>query len=77
MLMLAVATSIDAMVAGFSLTLLEVDPFIACGIIGITTFFFSWTGVLIGAKCGVWLESKAELLGGTILIAIGFKILYG
>ncbi|MBN2810023.1 MAG: manganese efflux pump [Deltaproteobacteria bacterium] len=75
MLMLAFATSIDAMAAGFTLTLLEVNPFIACGIIGVTTFIFSWVGVLVGAKSGVWLESKAELLGGVILIAIGFKFL--
>lgn len=75
MLMLAIATSIDAMAAGFTLTLLEVNPFIACAIIGATTFLFSWAGVLVGAKSGVWLESKAELLGGAILIAIGFKIL--
>ena len=75
MLMLAIATSIDAMAAGFTLTLLEVNPFIACAIIGVTTFIFSWVGVFFGAKSGVWLESKAELLGGVILIAIGLKIL--
>ena len=75
MLMLAIATSIDAMAAGFTLTLLEVNPFIACAIIGVTTFLFSWVGVFVGAKSGVWLESKAELLGGVILIAIGLKIL--
>ena len=71
MLMLAIATSIDAMAAGFTLTLLEVNPFIACVIIGVTTSIFSWVGVFVGAKSGVWLESKAELLGGVILIAIG------
>jgi manganese efflux pump family protein len=76
MLVLAIATSIDAMAAGFTLTLLEINPFIACGIIGATTFLFSWAGVFVGAKSGVWLESKAELLGGVILIAIGFKILF-
>lgn len=75
MLMLAIATSIDAMAAGFTLTLLEVNPFIACAIIGVTTFLFSWVGVFVGEKNGVWLESKAELLGGVILIAIGVKIL--
>ena len=75
MLMLAIATSIDAMAAGFTLTLLEVNPFIACAIIGVTTFIFSWVGVFVGVKSGVWLESKAELLGGVILIAIGLKIL--
>jgi len=75
MLMLAIATSIDAMAAGFTLTLLEVNPFIACTIIGVTTFLFSWVGVFVGEKSGVWLESKAELLGGVILIVIGLKIL--
>ncbi len=75
MLMLAIATSIDAMAAGFTFTLLELNPFIACGIIGVTTSIFSWVGVLVGAKSGVWLESKAELSGGVILIAIGFKFL--
>lgn len=75
MIMLAIATSLDAMAAGFSLTILEVNPFIACIIIGVTTFCFSWAGVFIGTKSGTWLESKAELLGGIILILIGFKIL--
>ena len=75
MLILAIATSIDAMAAGFTLTLMEVNPFLACGIIGITTFLLSWIGVFVGAKSGTWLESKAELLGGVILVLIGFKLL--
>ena len=74
MLMLAIATSIDAMAAGFTLTILEVNPFIACIIIGVTTFCFSWAGVFVGTKSGTWLESKAELFGGIILVLIGFKI---
>ncbi|MEI6896652.1 MAG: manganese efflux pump MntP family protein [Psychromonas sp.] len=75
MLLLAIATSIDAMAAGFTLTILEVNPFIACFIIAITTFLFSWLGVLIGAKSGTWLESKAEFLGGITLIIMAFKII--
>ena len=75
MLMLAIATSIDAMAAGFALTLLDVGPFLACLIIGLTTFAFSWGGVYIGVKSGTWLENKAELLGGIVLILIGLKIL--
>ncbi|MCR8922060.1 manganese efflux pump MntP family protein [Dasania sp. GY-MA-18] len=75
MLMLAIATSIDALAAGFSLTVLAVNPFVACLIIGLVTFGFSWLGVFVGAKTGTYLESKAELLGGIVLIAIGFKIL--
>lgn len=74
MLMLAIATSIDAMAAGFTLTMLDVNPFIACIIIGVTTFCFSWAGVYVGTKSGTWLESKAELFGGIILVLIGFKI---
>jgi manganese efflux pump family protein len=75
MLMLAIATSIDAMAAGFTLTLLNINPFMACGIIGLTTFVFSWAGVYIGSRSGTWLESKAELLGGVVLILIGLKII--
>ena len=75
MLTLAIATSVDAMAAGFSLPLLDVDPFLACALIGIVTFLFSFLGVFIGRKSGTWLESKAELLGGLVLIGIAFKFL--
>ncbi|WP_088329663.1 manganese efflux pump MntP family protein [Lacimicrobium sp. SS2-24] len=75
MFVLAIATSIDAMAAGFSLTLLDVTPMLACLLIGVTTFIFSMAGVFIGAKSGTWLESKAELFGGIILILIGLKVL--
>ncbi|MDO8465286.1 MAG: manganese efflux pump MntP family protein [Gallionella sp.] len=75
MLILAIATSIDAMAAGFSLTLLDANPYIACLIIGATTFAFSWVGVFIGRKSGTWLENKAEIFGGVVLILIGIKIL--
>jgi putative Mn2+ efflux pump MntP len=75
MLLLSIATSIDAMAAGFSLTLLEVNAYLACAIIGVTTFAFSWAGVRIGEKSGTWLESKAEIFGGVVLILIGVKML--
>lgn len=75
MLILAIATSIDAMAAGFALTLLDVGPFVACLIIGVTTYIFSYIGVFIGTKSGTWLESKAEFFGGVVLILIGLKIL--
>ncbi|WP_448567686.1 manganese efflux pump MntP [Thalassotalea ganghwensis] len=75
LLILAIATSVDAMAAGFSLTLLAVEPLSACLIIGLTTFIFSYIGVYVGAKSGTWLESKAEILGGIVLILIGFKLL--
>jgi putative Mn2+ efflux pump MntP len=75
LLLLAIATSIDAMAAGFSLTLLEVNAYLACAIIGVTTFAFSWVGVRIGEQSGTWLESKAEMFGGVVLILIGIKML--
>jgi len=77
MLVLAVATSIDAMAAGFALNLLDFDAFAACAIIGLTTAAFSAAGVYIGRGSGTWLESKAELFGGMVLILIGLKILMG
>ena len=74
LLTLAIATSIDAMAAGFSLMLLPVHPLFACAIIGFVTFFFSVIGVYIGKFTGTWLEGKAEIFGGIVLIVIGFKI---
>jgi len=75
MLLLALATSIDAMAAGFALTLLDVGPLLACLMIGVATALFSWAGVYIGRRSGTWLESKAELLGGVVLVLIGLRIL--
>lgn len=77
MLTLAIATSVDAMAAGFSLTLLQVNPWVACAIIGVTTALFSVAGVYIGRRSGTCLESKAELLGGVVLILVAIKILVG
>jgi putative Mn2+ efflux pump MntP len=76
MLVLAVATSIDAMAAGFVLNLFEVNVMVACSIIGVTTFIFSYAGVIIGTKSSEWLGSRAELFGGVVLILIGLKILF-
>lgn len=75
MLILAIATSIDAMAAGFSLTLLDANPYIACLAIGAITFAFSVAGVFVGKKSGTWLEGKAEIFGGIVLILIGIKLL--
>lgn len=75
LLLLALATSIDAMAAGFTLNLLELNPYISMLIIGCITFLFSFLGVVIGSRSGGFLEEKAEKLGGIILILIGLKIL--
>ncbi len=75
MMILAIATSIDALAAGFTLTFFTLEPFVSILLIGITTFIFSMAGVYFGEKTGTFLESRAELLGGLILIGIGVKIL--
>jgi putative Mn2+ efflux pump MntP len=76
MFALAVATSIDALAAGFTLTILDVNPFVACAIIGLSTLVFSGMGIFVGVKSGTWLESKAELFGGIVLVLIGCKLLF-
>ncbi|GAA0324274.1 manganese efflux pump MntP family protein [Psychrobacter aestuarii] len=76
LLTLAIATSIDAMAAGFTLNLLALNAWLACAIIAVVTAVFSWAGVYLGKRSGTWLEEKAELLGGVVLIAIGIKIMF-
>lgn len=75
MFTLAIATSIDAMAAGFGLMLLDVSPYIACFTIGIITLAFSMAGVFIGKNSATWLEGKAEIFGGVVLILMGIKFL--
>ena len=76
MFVMAVATSIDALAVGISLALLpHINIFAAVVFIGITTFLFSAFGVKIGNVFGEKYKSKAELLGGAILILLGLKIL--
>lgn len=75
LLTLAIATSIDAMATGFTLHLFDLNPIFSLILIGITTFIFSIFGVYLGSKGGEKYESKAEILGGIILILIGTKIL--
>lgn len=76
MLMMALATSIDALAVGITFALLpEVNIWAAIAVIGLTTFLLCAvgirTGALFGARCG----GKAKLAGGVILILIGLKIL--
>lgn len=76
MFTLAIATSIDAMAAGFTLNLLALNAWLACVIIAIVTAVFSAFGIYLGQKSGTWLEDKAEGLGGAVLIAIGLKVMF-
>ncbi len=75
MLLLAIATSIDALAVGVTFAFLNVNIFYAVIFIGITTFVLSMAGVKIGNVFGVKYKSKAEFLGGIILILLGIKIL--
>lgn len=75
MLTLAVATSIDALAVGVSFAFLDMSIWKPIIIIGLTTMMFSIAGVLLGKKVGERFKSRAELLGGLVLIGIGCKIL--
>lgn len=75
MFLLAVATSIDALAIGITFAFLQVNVAPAVSLIGVTTFLLSVIGVKVGNVFGMKYKSKAEFAGGTILIAIGLKIL--
>lgn len=75
MLLMALATSIDALAVGITFAFLQVDILPAILIIGITTFLLSALGVKIGNVFGVKYKAKAEIVGGVILILLGLKIL--
>ena len=77
LLLLAIATSIDALAVGISFSMLElaVSIWTAVILIGCTTFVISFAGVFIGNIFGARYKSRAEFVGGAILILIGLKIL--
>ena len=76
MLVMAIATSIDALAVGITFALLpDVNIVAAVSFIGVTTFILSAVGVKIGNVFGAKYKSKAELAGGIILIILGIKIL--
>lgn len=75
MLILAVATSIDALAVGITFAFLKVNILLAISLIGIITFIISVFGVKIGNLFGDKYEKKAEFAGGIILILLGIKIL--
>ena len=75
MLLLAVATSIDALAVGVTFAFLQVHILPAVGLIGVTTFLLSALGIYVGKVFGARFRAGAELAGGLILILIGTKIL--
>jgi len=75
MVLLAVATSIDALAVGVTFAFMQVNIVPAVSFIGIVTFVLSAMGVKIGNVFGAKYKSKAEFFGGVVLILIGTKIL--
>ena len=75
LLVQGVATSIDALSVGFTISHYNwMEAFFACLLIGIVTFFICYVGLYIGKKAGTKLAGKAGILGGAILIFIGLEI---
>ena len=77
MLPLALATSIDALAVGVSCAFLQVKVVPAVSVIGVVTLLLSMAAVQIGSIFGTRFKSRAQLVGGIILILIGLKILLG
>ena len=75
MVTLSVATSIDALAIGVTFAFLKVSIIPAITIIGVTTFVCCFVGVKLGSIFGEKLKTKAEIVGGTVLIFMGTKIL--
>jgi putative Mn2+ efflux pump MntP len=75
LIMLAIATSIDALAVGVSFAFFSFSILVPVLIIGIVTFVFSASAVYIGNRVGDLFGNKVEILGGLILFAIGAKIL--
>lgn len=75
LLILSIATSIDALAVGLSITILGISIVTLAITTGIITFTLSFFGVYIGGKFGHILQNKVEPLGGIILIMIGLRIL--
>ena len=75
MLLLALATSIDALAVGVSFAFLSVNITAAACFIGVITFALSAAGVKVGSVFGAKYKARAEITGGVILILLGVKIL--
>ena len=75
LLVLSVATSIDALAIGVTFAFLQVDILPSVALIGVITFLVSFAGVAIGNQFGVRYKTRAEIVGGIVLILIGTRIL--
>lgn len=75
LIILSIATSIDALAVGVTFAFLNIDIIPVCISIGVITFLFCFIGVLIGKKIGFVFKNYAQIVGGIILILIGLNIL--
>lgn len=75
MLILALATSIDAMAVGLAFAFMNLDVVYAASWIGIVTFIIALVGMYLGRFMGSFVEKRAEMIGGFILIVLGSKFL--
>lgn len=75
LVLLSVATSIDALAVGLSLAFLQVEIWYAAAVIGVVTAGLAAAGMVLGARGGALFGRRLEILGGAILIGIGLKIL--
>ncbi len=74
LIIMSIATSIDALAVGITFALEDANIWISAGAIGVITCALSFLGVFIGNKIGNKLNNKAQFLGGLVLILIGIKI---
>ena len=75
LMMMGIATSIDALAVGITFGMLEINIWISILIIGTITFLLSTAGIFVGKKAGYLLGNGMEMTGGTVLFALGIKIL--
>ena len=75
MLLLSIATSLDAFSVGMTLSLLNMNIYLSVTIIATITFIISGIGVIVGNKFCIRYKSKAEIIGGSILIIMALKVL--
>ena len=75
LVMLAIATSIDALAVGITFAFLRVDIVMSVGLISATTFVLALAGVVVGHRFGARYEKAATIAGGIVLVLIGTKIL--
>lgn len=73
---IAIATSIDALIAGVSFGLSDLNIYLAIGLIGFMTYLMAMLGMLLGKTIGSAIGRKMEIIGGVMVVAIGTKILF-